>query len=201
MSDLRYELWQHKWASKEKFVEPEIDWTGWSTRSPLSGQSRDSLGGHDWVNVKMHMETAMEGTQGFTGRLWSCECRIRLGGHDIQKLEAMIDHVSRYTSRPRSSILRDTLKFITEQGWRLTWRPQLCELADRNQISLDLHREALIGRTWRRPSCESGDALWGGNQATLEIHWDAIIMWNWRPWKSVLGDSVTDWHSVNSEIY
>jgi len=93
---------------------------------------------------------------------------------------------------------------------RYTWRRLLCEhqdaLGGHNQVSLEMHWEAMIEWTWRPWSVEFGDELEGHDWVNLEMHLEAIIERVWRctrrprpswtqrctcrPWSSEFEDAV-----------
>jgi len=85
-------------------------------------------------------------------------------------LEAEMEWTQRCTLRSSSSEFGDALvKAVFEWVWRCTWRPWSCELAGRNQASLEIHLEAAIewfwGYTWRPWSSKIWQVL-GGSRWT-----------------------------------
>jgi len=90
---------------------------------------------------------------------------------------------------------------LTECNWRYTCRPCWSELRDalqdRNRPSVVIHLEAIIMRTWRPWSCESG----GRNRARFTINLEAVFgqvcKYPRSPWSLNLGCyDHTNWETV-----
>jgi hypothetical protein len=52
----------------------------------------------------------------------------------------------------------------------------LAALGDGNRVSLEMHLEAVIERTWRQCSCELRDALRGRDHANLKVLLGQLIV-------------------------
>jgi len=107
-----------------------------------SSELRDALGGRDWVSWDMHLETEIEWTQRCTWRPGWSEFGDALGGHDRANLQAVIEGVWRYTWRPWSSEFGEALG----GGDRVELKDAV---GGRDQVSLEMHLEAMIVRTSR----------------------------------------------------
>jgi len=111
---------------------------------PWLSKFGDTLGGHDRASLEI-----------CTWRPWSC----KLAGRDqvslVIHIEAVIEWVWRYALGGHT---RANLQAVIERFWRYTWRPWSSEVGDtlggRDRAGLEIHLEAVIERdwtsTWRR---------------------------------------------------
>jgi len=120
-----------------------------------------------------------EGTQRYTPRPWSSDFGEALGGSNRSyleiHLEAVIERVWRYALGGHDCA---NFQAVIKCVWRCTWRPWSCELAGRNQASLEINLEAVTEwvwrHTWRMWSTEIEDTLGGCDWARLDEYLEAV---------------------------